>query len=66
GIGAQILVDAGVKKMRLLTNNPRKLVGLDGYGITITERVPIEMKPNDNNIRYLEAKKTKMGHMLKV
>ena len=52
--------------MRLLTNNPRKLVGLDGYGITITERVPIEMKPNDNNIRYLEAKKTKMGHMLKV
>lgn len=66
GIGAQILVDAGVKKMRLLTNNPRKLVGLDGYGITITERVPIEIKPNDNNIRYLEAKKTKMGHMLKV
>lgn len=66
GIGAQILVDIGVKKMRLLTNNPRKLVGLDGYGITITERVPIEVEPSDNNIRYLEAKKTKMGHMLKV
>lgn len=66
GIGAQILVDIGVKKMRLLTNNPRKLVGLDGYGITITERVPIEVEPSDNNIRYLKAKKTKMGHMLKV
>lgn len=66
GIGAQILVDIGVRKMRLLTNNPRKLVGLDGYGIIITERVPIEMKPSNNNIRYLEAKKTKMGHILKV
>ena len=66
GIGAQILVDAGVKKMRLLTNNPRKLIGLDGYGIAITDRVPIEIEPSDNNIRYLKAKKTKMGHMLKV
>jgi len=66
GIGAQILVDIGVKKMRLLTNNPRKIVGFDGYGIIITERVPIEIKPSDNNIRYLEAKKKKLGHILKV
>jgi 3,4-dihydroxy 2-butanone 4-phosphate synthase/GTP cyclohydrolase II len=66
GIGAQILVDVGVRKMRLLTNNPRKLVGLDGYGITIVGRVPIEGTPSECNIRYLETKKTKMGHMLKV
>ena len=66
GIGAQILVDVGVRKMRLLTNNPRKLVGLDGYGITITERVPIETKPCEKNIHYLKTKKKKMGHMLEV
>ncbi|MGV8081938.1 MAG: bifunctional 3,4-dihydroxy-2-butanone-4-phosphate synthase/GTP cyclohydrolase II [Syntrophales bacterium] len=64
GIGAQILADQGVRKMRLMTNNPRKVVGLEGYGITITERVPIEIEPTDSNLLYLSAKKKKMGHML--
>ncbi len=66
GIGAQILADIGIRRMRLLTNNPKKIVGLEGYGITITERVPIEVKPNENNIQYLQTKKKKMGHILKV
>lgn len=66
GIGAQILADIGVRKMRLLTNNPKKLVGLEGYGLTITERVPIEIRPNENNLQYLQTKKQKMGHILKV
>jgi 3,4-dihydroxy 2-butanone 4-phosphate synthase/GTP cyclohydrolase II len=66
GIGAQILADIGVRKMRLLTNNPKKLVGLDGYGLTITERVPIEIRPTENNIQYLQTKRQKMGHFLKV
>jgi 3,4-dihydroxy 2-butanone 4-phosphate synthase/GTP cyclohydrolase II len=66
GIGAQILVDLGVKKMRLMTNNPKKIIGLEGYGITVTNRVPIEIHPNENNIKYLTTKKKKMGHILKI
>jgi len=66
GIGAQILVDLGVKKMRLLTNNPKKIVGLEGYGIKVTERVSIEIAPTEKNIRYLTTKKKKMGHILEI
>ncbi len=66
GIGAQILVDLGVKKMRLMTNNPKKIVGLEGYGIKVTQRVPIEITPTDKNIRYLTTKKNKMGHILEI
>ena len=64
GIGAQILVDLGVRKMKLLTNNPKKIVGLEGYGITITERVPIEVQPNPCNLEYLKTKCSKMGHLM--
>lgn len=64
GIGAQILVDLGIKKMRLMTNNPTKIVGLQGYGITVTARVPLEIAPNECNIKYLSTKCTKMGHIL--
>ena len=66
GIGAQILVDLGVRKMKLLTNNPKKMVGLDGYGLSITEQVPIEVAPNQHNQCYLECKKLKMGHTLNI
>ena len=66
GIGAQILADIGVKKMRLLTNNPKKIVGLEGYGIAVTSRVPIVIEPTENNIRYLRTKKKKMGHLLEL
>ena len=66
GIGAQILVSLGVRKMRLMTNNPKKMVGLEGYGLEITERVPIEMKSCEWNYHYLETKKEKLGHMLKL
>ena len=64
GIGAQILVDLGVRKMRLMTNNPKKIVGLEGYGLRVVERVPIETNPNERNIIYLKTKKKKLGHML--
>jgi 3,4-dihydroxy 2-butanone 4-phosphate synthase/GTP cyclohydrolase II len=64
GIGAQILVDQGVRKMRLITNNPKKMVGLQGYGLSVVEQVPIEIPPNEFNRCYLECKKFRMGHML--
>ncbi len=64
GLGAQILVDLGLKTIRLLTNNPKKVVGLEGYGLKIVEQVPIRVKPNPHNERYLKAKREKMGHLL--
>lgn len=64
GIGAQILVDLGVKKMRLMTNNPEKYTGLKGYGLKITERVPLVIQPNEDNYQYLQTKKEKMGHLI--
>jgi len=64
GIGAQILVALGVRRLRLITNNPRKFVGLTGYGLEIAERVPLEVPPNACNLRYLKTKKEKMGHIL--
>lgn len=64
GVGAQILVDLGVRKMRLMTNNPKKIVGLEGYGLKVVERVSIETRPNEKNIIYLKTKKKKLGHML--
>jgi 3,4-dihydroxy 2-butanone 4-phosphate synthase/GTP cyclohydrolase II len=66
GLGAQILVDLGVRNIRLMTNNPKKIVGLEGYGLRIVERVPIEVSPNSVNIEYLRTKKNKMGHLLKI
>ncbi|MDP2992730.1 MAG: bifunctional 3,4-dihydroxy-2-butanone-4-phosphate synthase/GTP cyclohydrolase II, partial [Deltaproteobacteria bacterium] len=66
GIGAQILHDLGVRKMRLLTNNPKKIIGLEGYNLKVTERVPIEVPPGKENIRYLKTKEKKMGHILNI
>ena len=66
GIGAQILVALGANKLRLITNNPRKFVGLSGYGLEIIERVPLEVPPNKNSIKYLKTKKEKMGHILEM
>jgi len=64
GLGAQILRDLGVRRMRLMTNNPRKIVGLDSYGIEVVSRVPIEIRPNLRNLRYLTTKKERLGHLL--
>ncbi len=64
GIGAQILLDLGVRKMRIITNNPKKIKGLEGYGLEITDRVPIESTPHSRNIKYLQVKKEKMGHII--
>jgi 3,4-dihydroxy 2-butanone 4-phosphate synthase/GTP cyclohydrolase II len=64
GIGAQILVDLGVRRMRLMTNNPKKIVGLEGYGLKVVERVPMETSPHERNLIYLKTKKKKLGHML--
>ena len=64
GIGAQILVDLGVRQMRLMTNNPKKIIGLEGYGLKVVERVPIEVEPNEINHKYLETKRDKLGHLI--
>lgn len=64
GLGAQILADLGLKTIRLLTNNPRKVVGLEGYGLEIVEQVPIRVKPNPHNLHYLKTKRDKLGHLL--
>jgi 3,4-dihydroxy 2-butanone 4-phosphate synthase/GTP cyclohydrolase II len=66
GIGAQILLDLGLSKIRILTNNPKKIVGIDGYGLSVTEQVPLGVKPNPHNTGYLRAKRDKMGHLFPV
>ncbi|MDO8717197.1 MAG: bifunctional 3,4-dihydroxy-2-butanone-4-phosphate synthase/GTP cyclohydrolase II [Dehalococcoidales bacterium] len=66
GIGAQILADLGLHKIRLLTNNPKKVIGLEGYGLKVTDTVPIIVTPNPHNLQYLKTKKEKMGHILKI
>src|SRR5213078_3924003 len=64
GIGAQILVDIGLSTIRIMTNNPKKIVGLEGYGLEVTDQIPIEPVPNEHNVAYLRAKKGRMGHLL--
>ena len=66
GIGAQILADLGLKNIKLLTNNPRKIVGLEGYGLRVVERVSLEVESNPNNYKYLKTKKEKLGHQLEL
>jgi 3,4-dihydroxy 2-butanone 4-phosphate synthase/GTP cyclohydrolase II len=66
GTGAEILVDLGIKKLRLLTNNPQKISGLEGFGLELVERVPIEISCNPKNKRYLRTKKEKLGHILNI
>ena len=64
GLGAQILSDLGLKTIRLLTNNPKKIVGLEGYGLEVAEQVPIRITPNPHNARYLKTKREKLGHLV--
>jgi 3,4-dihydroxy 2-butanone 4-phosphate synthase/GTP cyclohydrolase II len=64
GMGAQILADLGLTSIRILTNNPRKIVGLEGYGLSVSEQVPIEVAPQEHNLAYLRAKREKLGHQL--
>ncbi|HIP83852.1 MAG TPA: bifunctional 3,4-dihydroxy-2-butanone-4-phosphate synthase/GTP cyclohydrolase II, partial [Desulfocapsa sulfexigens] len=66
GIGAQILRDLGVRKMSLLTNNPKKIIGLEGYGIEVVDRFPIEMEAREENKSYLQCKRDRMGHLIEV
>jgi 3,4-dihydroxy 2-butanone 4-phosphate synthase/GTP cyclohydrolase II len=66
GVGAQILKDLGVRRMRLMTNNPKKIVGLSGYGIKVVERVPIQVKYSKESEGYMKTKKEKMGHLLNI
>jgi 3,4-dihydroxy 2-butanone 4-phosphate synthase/GTP cyclohydrolase II len=66
GIGAQILADLGLKNIRLLTNNPRKIVGLEGYGLKVVERIPLQIEPTPENYNYLKTKKEKLGHDIKI
>ncbi len=63
-MGAQILYDLGIRKMRLLTNNPKKIIGLEGYGLQIVEQIPISLPSNPHNEKYLETKRLRMGHTL--
>jgi 3,4-dihydroxy 2-butanone 4-phosphate synthase/GTP cyclohydrolase II len=64
GVGAQILADLGLQTIRLLTNNPKKVVAIGGHGLVVTDRVPLEIRPNPANLRYLRTKREKMGHLL--
>ena len=64
GVGTQILVNLGVRQLRMITNNPGKRAAIEGYGLRIVERVPLEIKPNENNLEYLRTKKEKLGHVL--
>ncbi len=66
GVGAQIIRDLGIRKMRLMTNNPKKIIGLEGYGLIVSERVPMEVQPKGSNVRYLKTKQKKLGHFLSV
>ena len=65
GVGAQILANLGLHQIKLITNNPRKIVGIEGYGLNVVERVPIEIAPRAANVKYLRTKKKKLGHILK-